>query len=38
MYDRGLQSYSDLAIATDFTTAATNGQAGIQAEYFETRS
>jgi len=36
MYDRGLQTYSDLAIATDFTTAATNGQAGIQAEYFET--
>ncbi|HKE55680.1 MAG TPA: glycoside hydrolase family 3 C-terminal domain-containing protein, partial [Pyrinomonadaceae bacterium] len=33
-YDRGLQTFSELAIATNFTTAAQNGQPGVQAEYF----
>jgi beta-glucosidase len=32
LYDRGLQTFSDLASATDFSTA---GQAGIHAEYFD---
>jgi beta-glucosidase len=35
LYDRGLQTFSDLASATDFSTAAATGQPGIQAEYFE---
>ncbi len=34
-YDRGLQTFSDLAIATNFTTAAKNGQPGLLAEYFD---
>ena len=33
-YDRGLLTYSDLANATNFTTAQTNGQPGLKAEYF----
>ena len=33
-YDRGLLTYSDLANATNFTTARTNGQPGLRAEYF----
>jgi hypothetical protein len=33
-YDRGLQTFSDLAIATNFTTADKNGQPGLMAEYF----
>ena len=34
-YDRGLQSFSDLAIATNFTSAQTNGESGLRAEYFD---
>jgi beta-glucosidase len=34
-YDRGIPSYSDLAGATNFTTAETYGQAGLRAEYFD---
>ncbi len=34
-YDRGVLSYSDLAGATNFTTAETNGLAGLRAEYFD---
>lgn len=33
-YDRGLLTYSDLANATNFMTAQTNGEAGLKAEYF----
>jgi beta-glucosidase len=33
--DRGMLSYSDLANATNFTTAQTNGQPGLRAEYFD---
>jgi len=33
-YDRGLLPYSDLANATDFTTALTGGEPGLKAEYF----
>jgi beta-glucosidase len=33
-YDRGLLSYSDLANATNFTTAQTDGKPGLRAEYF----
>lgn len=34
-YDRGLPSYSDLADATNFTTAETDGKPGLRAEYFD---
>src|SRR6266542_1712292 len=34
-YDRGVLSYSDLANATNFTTAPANGQPGRRAEYFD---
>jgi beta-glucosidase len=34
-YDRGVLPYSDLANATNFTTAQTNGQPGLRAEYFD---
>lgn len=34
-YDRGLQTFSDLALATDFSTARSNGQDGLKAEYFD---
>src|SRR3989449_2142164 len=34
-YDRGVLSYSDLAGATNFTAAETNGQPGLRAEYFD---
>jgi beta-glucosidase len=34
-YDRGVLSYSDLAGATNFTTAESNGQTGLRAEYFD---
>jgi beta-glucosidase len=34
-YDRGVLPYSDLAGATNFTTAETNGQPGLRAEYFD---
>jgi beta-glucosidase len=34
-YDRGVSSYSDLANATGFTTNASNGQSGLQSEYFD---
>ena len=34
-YDRGLQTFSDLAIATSFTTAAQNGLPGLLADYFD---
>lgn len=33
-YNRGIPTYSELARATNFTTAETNGQPGLQAEYF----
>ena len=33
-YDRGLLTYSELANATSFTTSQSNGQPGLQAEYF----
>jgi len=35
LYDRGLQTFSDLASATDFLTTPPNGQPGLQAEYFD---
>ena len=34
-YDRGLPAYSDLAGATNFTTAPANGEPGLRAEYFD---
>jgi beta-glucosidase len=34
-FDRGVLSYSDLASATNFTTAETNSQTGVRAEYFD---
>jgi len=34
-YSRGVPTLSDMADATDFFTAATNGQPGVRAEYFE---
>src|SRR3989440_187811 len=34
-YDRGVLSYSDLANATNFTTAQTEGKPGLTAEYFD---
>jgi beta-glucosidase len=33
-YSRGIQTYPELADATVFTTAATNGEQGFNAEYF----
>lgn len=33
-YNRGLPSLSEMAAVTNFSTAATNGQPGLQAEYF----
>lgn len=33
-YSRGVQSLAEIAEATDFTTAAANGQPGLNAEYF----
>src|SRR6266436_567893 len=33
-YARGLPSFAEMAEATSFTTAATNGQPGLNAEYF----
>ncbi|HEY6806363.1 MAG TPA: glycoside hydrolase family 3 C-terminal domain-containing protein [Pyrinomonadaceae bacterium] len=33
-YSRGVQNYSDLADATAFMTATTNGEQGFKAEYF----
>src|SRR5688572_4637996 len=33
-YDRGVLPYSDLANATNFTTAPTDGKSGLTAEYF----
>ena len=33
-YSRGIPTYSELAQATNFTSAETNGQWGLQAEYF----
>jgi len=33
-YARGLPSFAEMAEATTFTTAATNGQPGLNAEYF----
>jgi beta-glucosidase len=35
LYDRGIPSISEMADATDFTTAATNGKPGLTAEYFK---
>ena len=34
-YDRGLQSFADLATATDFSTGEKNGPPGLLAEYFD---
>jgi len=34
-YARGLQTLAEMAAATRFTTAATGGQAGLRAEYFD---
>ena len=34
-YDRGLLSYSDLANATNFSVAQTDGKPGLRAEYFD---
>jgi len=33
-YDRGLQSFADLAALTSFTTSVSNGTPGLMAEYF----
>src|SRR5882672_1640448 len=33
-YTRGIPSFAEMAEATSFTTAATNGQPGLNAEYF----
>ena len=35
LYDRGIPSISEMADATNFTTAATNGKPGLTAEYFK---
>jgi beta-glucosidase len=35
-YHRGIPSLAEMAQATNFTTAATNGETGLQAEYFST--
>jgi beta-glucosidase len=34
-YDRGLQTFSELAIATEFMTTDKNGKPGLRAEYFD---
>ena len=34
-YDRGLQTFADLATATNFNTSATGGTPGLMAEYFD---
>jgi beta-glucosidase len=34
-YHRGSPTYGEMADATEFTTAASNGKPGLQAEYFE---
>jgi beta-glucosidase len=34
-YDRGVLPYTDLANATNFTTAQTKGEPGLKAEYFD---
>jgi beta-glucosidase len=34
-YSRGIPTLSEMAEATNFSTSATNGQPGLQAEYFE---
>jgi beta-glucosidase len=34
-YDRGLQSFADLATATNFSTSPTSGPPGLMAEYFD---
>jgi beta-glucosidase len=36
LYHRGIPSTSEMAEATNFTTAASNGQPGLTAEYFKT--
>ncbi len=36
LYSRGIPSLSELAEATDFSTAATGGERGLRAEYFKT--
>src|SRR5436305_11406898 len=36
LYHRGIPSMSEMAEATDFMTAATNGKFGLTAEYFKT--
>jgi beta-glucosidase len=36
LYERGIPSTGEMAEATNFTTAATNGQPGLRAEYFRT--
>jgi beta-glucosidase len=36
LYQRGIPSTAEMAEATDFMTAATNGQPGLRAEYFKT--
>ncbi|MDT7602763.1 MAG: beta-glucosidase, partial [Acidobacteriota bacterium] len=36
LYARGIPSTGEMAEATNFTTAATNGQPGLRAEYFRT--
>ncbi len=36
LYERGIPSLSEMAEATNFTTAASNGQPGLTAEYFKT--
>jgi beta-glucosidase len=36
LYQRGIPSTGEMAEATDFMTAATNGQPGLRAEYFKT--
>jgi beta-glucosidase len=34
-YDRGLQSFADLAASTNFSTSVSNGPPGLMAEYFD---
>jgi beta-glucosidase len=36
LYQRGIPSLGEMAEATNFTTAASNGQPGLRAEYFKT--
>jgi beta-glucosidase len=35
LYDRGIPKLDDIFDSTDFMTAATNGQSGLRAEYFD---